>query len=780
MNDLPRSWAGQRLPRFEDPALLRGEGRYTADIAGTARAVRFLRSPVAAGRIISITPAEPLPPGVLLVTGHDLAGMGDIRPSLSRFNYIAVGQPVLPVERVHFVGQPIAAVVADNEALAEDAADLIWVDIEASAPVVDLDAALKPGATVVHKEAPGNVLVEGQLRQPGCDEAFAGAAHVVELAIINRRQNASPMEGRGGVASYDRATGRVRLTASCQMPHMLRTGIAEVLGMPEADLAVIAPDVGGGFGQKMSLFPEYPLLVWLARRYRRDFSWIEDRNENLVASAHSRDQRHTLRGAFDADGRLRGLEVDILSNVGAFSCYPTTCGVEPLMALAEYPGPYKVPAYAARARGVVTNTCPMAPYRGVSRPAITFGFERLMDRAASQLGLDRVDIRRRNLVDQFPYRTAMGMTLDDASYIESMDRAIAVADVPAFRARQAAALREGRYIGLGFAVFNERTGYGTSAFAVRGMAIVPGYEVVDIAMTPRGEVEVRIGASPHGQGLRTTLAQLVADQTGVAPSQVRVIHGDTDRTPYGWGSFASRGMVVAGGASHLAAGKLAERLKQAAAIVLQCQPGKVVLRDGQAFAGEASVPIAELARLSHQRSDLFAPDSGDRSFNLADTASYDPDGTFSNACHLVEVEVDVETGRVRIDRYLVVEDAGLLINPMIADGQVHGGVAQGIANALYEEVIYDEDGNNVTGSLADYLLPTAAEIPDIEIIHLETISPATVTGAKGLGEGGAIGAPAAIANAITDALAPFGVEINELPATPGRVRALLRGREVRI
>ncbi len=558
--------------------------------------------------------------------------------------------------------------------------------------------------------------------------------------------------------------------------------------MPEADLAVIAPDVGGGFGQKMSLFPEYPLLVWLARKYRRDFAWIEDRNENLVASAHSRDQRHTVRGAFEADGRLRGLEVDILSNVGAFSCYPTTCGVEPLMAFAEYPGPYKVPAYAARARGVVTNTCAMAPYRGVSRPAITFGIERLMDRAAAQLGLDRAEIRRRNLVDAFPYRTAMGMVLDEATYIESMDRAIAAgrrAGLP--RAAGGRRGAQGRFLGLGFSVFNERTGYGTSAFAVRGMAIVPGYEVVDIAMTPGGEVELRIGASPHGQGLRTTLAQLVADQLGMAPDQVRVIHGDTDRTPYGWGTFASRGMVIAGGASQIAAARLAARLKGAAAMMLQCRRDQVVLRDGRAFAGEASVPIAELARLAHQRSDLFGADSppdasaspAPRSFNLADTAGYDPDGTFSNATHLVEVEVDVETGQVHIRRYLVVEDAGLLINPMVADGQVHGGVAQGIANALYEEVIYDEDGNILTGSLADYALPTAAEIPHIEITHLETISPATVTGAKGLGEGGAIGAPAAIGNAITDALAPFGVEIDEMPATPARIRALLRGREAR-
>jgi carbon-monoxide dehydrogenase large subunit len=774
------NWAGQRLPRFEDPALLRGEGHYTADSAIGVPAVRFIRSPVAAGRIVAIDLPEALPPGCKLITGRDVAAIGAIRPSLSRFNYVAVGQPVLPIDRVCFVGQAVAAIVAPTPEQAEDLADLVMLDIEQDTPVIDLDAALRPGAPQVHPEAPGNVLVEGQMRQPGCDEAFATAAHIVTLDIRTRRQNASPMEGRGGCALYDRSTGRVRLTASCQMPHTLRTGIAEVLDIPEADLTVIAPDVGGGFGQKMALFPEYPLLVWLARTYRGGFAWIEDRNENLVASAHSRDQRHTLRAAFDAGGRILALEADIIANVGAFSCYPITCGVEPLMAFAEYPGPYKLPAYAARARAVATNTCPMAPYRGVSRPAITFGLERLMDRAAVQMAIDPVELRRRNLVDSFPYRTATGMTLDEATYIEAMDRAIVAIDMPGFRVRQQAARRQGRFLGLGFAVFNERTGYGTPAFASRGMAIVPGYEVVDIAMTPRGEVEARIGASPHGQGLRTSLAQVIADQIGVAPDQVRIVHGDTDRTPYGWGSFASRGMVIAGGACQIAAGKLAERLKQAAAMVLQCQPGQIVLRDGQAFAGEASVPIPEVARLVHQRSDLFATESGERSFNLADTASYDPAGTFSNACHVAEVEVDTETGHVRIDRFLVVEDAGRLINPMIADGQVHGGVAQGIANALYEEIIYDEDGNILTGSLADYLLPTAAEIPFIEIIHMETISPATITGAKGLGEGGAIGAPAAIANAISDAIAPFGVDITELPATPARIRDLLRGREARL
>ncbi len=331
---------------------------------------------------------------------------------------------------------------------------------------------------------------------------------------------------------------------------------------------------------------------------------------------------------------------------------------------------------------------------------------------------------------------------------------------------------EGRFLGLGLAVFNERTGYGTAAFAARGMGIVPGYEVVDIAMTPGGEVELRIGASPHGQGLRTTLAQIVADRLGVSPEVVRIIHGDTDRTPYGWGSFASRATVISGGACQSAADRLAVRLRAAAATVLQAKAEEIMLRDGQAVAANgSSVALAALARQVHQRSDLFD------GFNLAETASYDPPGTFSNACHAAIVEVDAETGHVRIERYLVVEDAGRIINPLIADGQVRGGVAQGIANALFEEIVHAEDGNILTGTLADYTPPTAAEIPTIEIHHRETISAATLTGAKGLGEGGSIGAPAAIANAISDALAPFGIEITEIPATPPRIRALIRAAE---
>jgi carbon-monoxide dehydrogenase large subunit len=772
------SWIGRNVPRLEDPVLVRGEGRFLADIAIGTRAVRFVRSPYAAGRILGIQKPDDLPPGALIITGADLAGVRPIVPRLARFSYIAIEQPVLPLDRVSYVGQALVAVVADTPEAAEDLIDAVTVDIEPEDAAVDLDAAVAPGSPIVHPQAPGNVLVEGKLRTPGCDAAFAGA-HVIELDIRSRRQNASPLEGRGGLAAWDRTNGRITLSASVQMPHMLRTGIADCLGMVEADLRVVVPDVGGGFGQKMSLFPEYVLLVWLARRYRSGFAWVEDRRENLIASAHSRDQHHRLRAAFAPDGTFRALEVDILANVGAFSCYPVTCGVEPLMALAEYPGPYKISEYGARARGVTTNTCPMAPYRGVSRPAITFGIERLMDRAAKELGLDAVEIRRRNLVDRFPHTTATGLVLDDASYIEAMEQAVTQIDIPGFRARQAAARAQGRYLGLGFSVINERTGYGTPAYAARSMEITPGYERVEIGMTPSGDVEAKVGISPHGQGLRTTLAQIIADELGIDIARIRIIHGDTDRTPYGWGTFASRSLVIAGGASKLAAAKLATRLRQTAAVLLQTTEAQIILRDGLAMVGEngPSIALDTIARTIYHGA---GPLSAAIGYDLNEAAVYDPAGTFSNACHAVIVEVDAETGGVQVQRYVVVEDAGQLINPMIVDGQIQGGVVQGIGNALYEEIVYAEDGNILTSSFADFLPPTAAEIPPIEVHHLTTLTGESVTGAKGVGEGGLIGAPAAVINAICDALSPFDVEIYEMPATPDRVRALIRNSGIAV
>jgi carbon-monoxide dehydrogenase large subunit len=762
------AWVGRSLRRVEDPTLLTGRGRFTADLPAAHR-VRFVRSSVAAGKIKKIT----VPDNAMLFTAADLAAVKPISPALHKFGYVPVAQPVLASGFVRFVGEPIAAVVAPSEAEAEDIADGVSIDIGEAAPVVDARAALAGGAPLVHAQAARNIVVEGKMQTPGFAVAQGAAHRVVSVEVRSRRQNATPIEARAGHAVFDHVSGRVTLTCATQMPHLMRTAIADLIGMPESELRVIAPDVGGGFGQKMSLVPEYVVLVWLARKLRTSIAWTEDRRENLIASFHSRDQYIRLQGAFDLDAKFVALSAEVIANVGAYSCYPTTCAVEPLMAMAELPGPYDIRDYACVARGVLTNTCPMAPYRGVSRPAITMALERLMDVTAAQFGLEPVEIRRRNLIEKFPYTSATGLVFDEASYRQTLDMASEALDLPAFRRRQLQARSQERYLGIGFATFSERTGYGTPAFAARGMGVTPGWETVELTMDPSGYLELRIGASPHGQGLRTTLAQLVADELGLSPDRIRVVHGDTDRTPYGWGTFASRSLVIAGGASVLAARKVHAKLVKIASRLLEAAPDDIVLEDGIArVAGtDRAIPIETLARAAYHQIHLF---NGEIDPAISETATYDPPGTFSNACHAGIVEVDPDTGRVAIERFVVAEDAGRLVNPMIADGQVAGGVAQGIGNALLEEIVYDDTGNILTATLADFLPPTSHEIPPIEVMHLQTLNGATITRAKGLGEGGAIGAPAAIINAINDALAPFGVTINEMPATPQRIRAALR------
>src|SRR5690242_4018549 len=709
-------WVGRAIRRLEDPALVRGRGRFTADLPA-AHFVRFVRSPVAAGRIVKID----APDGVTLVRGADLAAR-PIRPMLHRYNYRPIDQPIRAHAVVRFDGEPIAAILAPTPAEAEDAADRVEIEIAELPAVSDIHAALQPDAPAVH--AAGNLVVDAQFATADFDETAAKAHRRIRLAAQSHRQNATPLEARAAHARFDPASGRTTLTCTTQMPHLTRTAIADILGFPESDLRVIAPDVGGGFGQKMSLAAEYVVLVWLARKLGSSVAWIEDRRENLIAAFHSRDQRIELDGAFDATGKLVALAADVVANVGAYSCFPTTCGVEPLMAMAELPGPYDLGAYSCRARAIATHTCTMAPYRGVSRPAITLALERLMDKAAAAFGVSPVEIRRRNLIRRFPYTSATGLVFDEGSYVETLEIAAAAIDLPRFRTRQRDARAHGRFLGVGFASFSERTGYGSPAFAARGMAITPGWETVEIVMDPSGQVEARIGASPHGQGLATTLAQLVADTIGVLPE-------------------ASR--------------------------------DDIVLEDGQArvTGTDRSVSIAVLARAAYHQSYRFK----DLSPGLAESAHYDPPGTFSNACHVAIVDVDVETGGVRLERFVAVEDAGRIINPLIADGQVHGGIAQGVGNALLEEIVYDALGNVLTATLADYLPPTAREVPPIELQHLETPAASSLTGAKGLGEGGAIGAPAAILNAVNDALSPFAVSIDEMPATPQRIRAALRARD---
>jgi aerobic carbon-monoxide dehydrogenase large subunit len=761
-------WVGRAIRRLEDPALVTGRGRFTADLPAT-HWVRFVRSSVAAGKLGRID----APKGALVVTAADLEGVKKITPMLHKFNYRPVGQPILAEGAVRYVGEPVAAVVAASEEEAEDIADLVGVVIDETAPLTDARKALEPNAPQIHAEAPGNVILEGRHKTPNFDAAWKTAAKVIKIDARSHRQNATPIEARAGHAAYDTASGRVTLTCTTQMPHLMRTAIADVLSIPESDLRVIAPDVGGGFGQKMSLCAEYVLLVWLARKLKSSAAWTEDRRENLIASFHSRDQYITLEGAFDANAKLIALRADVIANIGAYSCYPTTAGMEPLMAMAEMPGPYDVQQYQCLARGVLTNTCTMAAYRGVSRPIITFTIERLMDEAAAAFAIDPVDIRRRNLIDKFPYTSALGLVYDEASYKQTLEMAVKAIDIPAFRTRQKAARAKDRHLGIGFATFSERTGYGSPAFAARGMEITPGWETVIVTVDPSGFVEARIGSSPHGQGLRTTLAQIIADEIGVTPDLIKVVHGDTDTSPYGFGTFASRSLVISGGASLIAARKVRAKLIKIASHMLEAAPGDIVLENGAAkVAGtDRSISIAKMAREAYTQTHRF---KGEIEPGLTETGTYDPPGTFSNACHVAIVEVDIDTGKVTIEKFLVAEDAGKIINPMIADGQVHGGIAQGIGNALLEEIVYDESGGILTANLADYMPPTAHEMPPIELHHMETPSTQSITKAKGLGEGGCIGAPAAIVNAINDALSPFGVQIDEIPATPQRIHAALR------
>lgn len=768
-------WVGKRLPRLEDAPLLTGRGVFVADAAKETLYLRMVRSAFAHGRIIGID----IPDGATVFTADDLADLRTIRPLLHRNDFIPVEQPVLARDRVLFAGQAIAAVVADSLMEAEDIADQVFVDIEPLDHVTDLHEALAEDAPLVHDHVPRNTIIDAHLETSGFSEAMEGAAHQVDVTIRSHRQNAMPLETRGGYAEYDARSGTVVLTASTQGPFVDRTAISDILGIPDTELRVIAKDVGGAFGQKHPLAIEDVVAVWAARRLRRSVTWIEDRRENFTSSFHSRDHEYIVTGGFDREGHLVALQADIRCNVGAYSCYPVTCGVEPLMALADMPGPYDVRQYSARARAIATNACPIAPYRGVSRPVVTLSLERLMDTAAKQVGLDAVEIRRRNLITTFPYTSVTGATFDNATYAEALEKAVIFADVDGFRASQARVRSERRYIGIGFSTYSERTGSGTPTFSQRKMDVTLGFETVEVTVGPSGYVEARVGASPHGQGLETSLAQLIADELGVEPTRVKIIHGDTDRTPFGWGTFASRSMVVTGGACKLAAQEVRKKIADIASDHLEVAVEDLTFEDGQVkVAGtDVGVGIETIARTAYYQSHTVK--DGGRP-GLSATATYDPEGTFSNGCHVAIVEVDIETGKVDLQKFFVVEDAGILVNPMIAEGQVAGGIAQGIGNALLEELVYDDEGNLVTASLMDFLVPTAAEIPTISIDHLVSKSDATITGAKGLGEGGAIGAPAAVLNAINDALAPLGVEVNTMPATPERIHRLIAAALARL
>ncbi len=773
-------WVGRSVPRVEDARHLTGRGMFVDDIERPwALHAAFVRSSFGAARVrgVDVEAALEVSGVEAVVTSSDLEGYSGLRPMLYRPEFSAVEMPLLSGDAIRHSGEPVAMVLAYSPHAAEDGAEAVAVEYERREPVVSLDAALAEGAPAVHEEVGGNVLLD--VRDPddaAIEEIFEGAHAVVEATFDTGRVAAVPMEGRACLAEWDAREDTLVLHTSTQVPFIVRTALADILGLPQQRVRVIAPDVGGGFGQKCVVSREELLVSIAALTYGRPVKWTEDRQENMTAAFHGHEQRYEASAAFDEEGNLLALKADILCDVGAYSCYPFTCGVEPLMAAAEMPGVYQLKGYWSRARAVTTNKVPMAPYRGVSRPQFTFVMERLMQKAAKRLGLDAVEIRKRNLPtpEDFPYESPTGVVYDPGSYVESLEKCAEALDLDGWKERQGEARSEGRLIGLGFSCFGERTGYGTRAFALRKMAITPGADNARLKMDPSGNVTLSVGTCGHGQGHQTTLAQIAADEIGIPPDDIVVRQGDTEATPYGWGTFASRSAVIGGGATKRAATLLAEQIKEVASHLLEAAPGDLEIEDGKVFVAgspDKQVTVEKVARAVHLEAQLLPEGEAG---TLDATAGFDPPGTFSNATHGVVVEIDPETGAVGLDRYVVVEDCGVMINPMIVEGQVRGGVAQGIAAALYERLAYDDEGQLLTSTLMDYLVPTTTEIPPIEILHLETPCEFSETGAKGMGEGGTMGAPAAIASAVADALAHLDIEIDTLPITPDRLRAAIK------
>jgi carbon-monoxide dehydrogenase large subunit len=689
--------------------------------------------------------------------------------------------PILAGDKVRFVGEPVAVVIADDAYRAEDATELVQVDWEPQPAVASIEAATAREAPRLHEEARGNCLADlVMFDDDRLAEIFGTAAVTVRATFRSARVAALPLEGRACLAEWDDRDDQLVLHVSTQVPHQVRSGVAQALHLPERQVRVIAPDVGGGFGLKCVVGREEVAVAAAALRLRRPVRWAEDRQENLTAAFHGHEQRYQVRAAFSQDGRILGLDAEIDCDTGAYSAFPFTCAVEPLMASTELPGVYKVPAYRARGRAITTNKAPAAPYRGVSRPQIVLVMERLMEKAAEALGLDPLDVRRINLISpgEFPYTGVNGITYDEGSYRESLDQAekhVTEQGWPAERDRLRLA---GLRAGIGYACFSERTAYGTPAMSQRRMRMTPGYDTAMVRMDPTGEVIVTTGTCGHGQGHETTFAQIVADRLGVHPDQVRLRQGDTDLASYGWGTWGSRSVVIGGGAAGRAAEIVASQLRKVAASLLEASPADVELAQGTArIRGDASaaIPIPEMARLVHFQAHRL---DEDLRYGLEARATFDPPGTFSNACHAAMVVIDPGTGAISLHKYLVVEDCGVVINPMVVDGQVRGGVTQGVAAALLERVCFDSEGQPVSTTLMDYLAPTAAEMCAVDIVHLQTPSQFGETGAKGMGEGGTIGAPAAVLGAVNDALSDTDARFDHIPVLPADISAALNRQDV--
>jgi carbon-monoxide dehydrogenase large subunit len=767
-------WFGAAVKRKEDPALLAGRGRFIDDVRlpGTLHAA-FVRSPHPHARIRGIdTAAAKRASGVhLVLTFADL-------PEPIRNNALPLFVPSPAITELHmpyslaeretvYVGEPVAVVVAESRYLAEDAAALVEVDYEVLPGVTDCVAAIAPGSPLAHASAKSNIAARLPITVGDVDAAFAKAARVVAERIFIHRGGPFFIECRGLVASYDAITDSYTVYISSQGSHRIKRGLLDVLDLNDNQMHVITPDVGGGFGPKGAVYPEYPCVAACAKLLGRPVKWIEDRRENFLCTHQERDQFWDLELAVDGGAKILGLRGRLIHDTGAYVPWGL---VLPWIAATTVPGPYVIPNFRIELNAVYTNKISTTPVRGAGRPQGVFVMERMMDRLAAATGLDRAEVRRRNFIkpEAMPYKVGIifrdgrPVTYDSGDYPKAQEGALAAADYAGFPARQAAARKAGRYIGIGISNAVEGTGLGP-------------YEGATVRIATTGKIVLYTGATPQGQSHKTTLAQIAADQLGVSYEDVTVATADTKEIAFGVGTFAARTAVNAGSSAHLAAIAVANKIKEIAADMMEVSADDLELRNG--FAELRGVPGMKKSFREIAVKSIGMPGfsmAGGLSPGLESTAYFQPDqSTYANGTHVAEVEVDIDTGGVTILRYTVLHDCGTVINPQVVEGQIVGGVAHGVGNALFERLVHDGGGAPQTVTFADYLLPTAPDMPRLDVRHSETPSPLNPLGMKGAGEGGTIASIAAIVGAVENALAPFGVKVNEAPITPARIVALV-------
>jgi len=761
---------GARLLRKEDDRFLMGRGQYVGDFKLPGmQEVAFLRSPLAHASIKGVRVPTKLRDRVFIA--EDLGAVAPIRADTALPGFKSSVQPVLAQGKVRYVGELVAMCVAGTRAEAEDMAAEIELELEPMPAVTDMLAARKADSPLVH-EAWGDNLFLSTLTEVEFEAVLEKATHSVRRELRTSRQAMSPLEGRAVLAHWNSRLSQLEVMSSTQQPHIVRSGLAECLGIDEGQIRVVAPDVGGGFGYKGILLPEEVALAWASRRLGVPLRWVEDRREGLAANANCREHHYLITAYADRDGHLLALDCEATVDAGAYSAYPFSACLEAGQIGSILPGLYDFPHYRCRTYSVATNKPPILPYRGVARTGVCFALEVTLDALARALGIEPTSLRLNSLVrpEQMPFDNISKRHFDSGDYPEALRRAMTGIDLAAVRRRQKQGEHDGRRLGVGFAMYSEQAGHGTSVYAAWGIPFVPGHEQCFARFTPDGALELRIGAHSHGQGLETTLSQVAHSILGVPHDRIRLVHGDTAATPYSTGTWGSRSMIMSGGAVAAACDQLAQRLIKIGAALLQAKVGDVRLHEGFISGPRGRIAIQDVARTYYRRPQDLPGDVDPGGLEV--TAGYKAkrdSGTFSYAAHAAVVAVDPDTGEVEVLDYLVVEDGGVLVNPMIVDGQIWGGAAQGIGTALYEEMTYDTLGQPLASTLSDYLLPGPAEVPEIRILHMETASPYTRFGQKGLGEGGAIAPPAAITNAINDALAALGAELLISPVTPRRI-----------